>query len=151
MDVFPAYQPSYSATKKSDPIVRASSIGGTYQQRTRFGINQNKKEWSLSFNLSEDDANIVEEFLDAHAYGVSFAWAPPDESYYYKWVCLSWNREFFDLDRSLITATFRQVFDLGVTEPPNEPEVIEDDDYYSNMATELYSWKYPFYLDWWGN
>lgn len=150
MEIFPSYRPAYSATKKSDPVVRASSLGGTYQQRTRFGLNQNKKEWSLTFNLSESDANIVEEFLDAHADGTSFAWIPPNESLYYKWVCLSWNREFFDLDRSLVTATFRQVFDLGVAEPPAEP-VTEEEDYYYDMSTQLYSWKYPFYLDWWGN
>lgn len=151
MEIFPAYQPVYSATKKSDPIVRSSVLGGSYQHRTSFGINQNRKEWSLTFNLSESDANIVEQFLDLHAEPQkAFAWIPPNESSYYKWICPSWSREFADLDRSLITVTFRQVFDLIAAETPIEPEP-EGDDYYYNMSEQLYSWKYPFYLDWWGN
>lgn len=147
MEIFPAYQPVYSATKKSEPVIRSSVLGGGYQHRTTFGINQNRKEWSLTYNLSEDDANIVEAFLDLHAEPQkAFAWVPPDDSSYYKWICPSWSREFADLDRSLISATFRQVFDLGVVLPGSE-----DDDYFTGLAYQVYAWDREWRVDWWGD
>lgn len=148
MEIFPAYQPVYSATKKSDPIVRSSVLGGSYQHRTSFGINQNRKEWSLTFNLSESDANIVEQFLDLHAEPQkAFAWIPPNESSYYKWICPSWSREFADLDRSLIAVTFREVFDLGVVLPGGD----DQDNYFTGLAYQVYAWDREWRVDWWGD
>lgn len=112
MATFPDYQPSYSATKKSEPAIRKVQFGDGYQQRLRFGLNQNPKAWTLSFNLAEEDADIVEAFLDARANnGESFDWTPPNTNTSYKWICFSWTREMFDFQRSRIDATFEQVFE----------------------------------------
>jgi phage-related protein len=111
---FPSYKPVYSAIKKSEPAVRTAEFAGGYQQRTVVGINQNPKEWSLSFILADEDANVIEAFLDARATDCdSFDWIPPDSSTTYKWVCSGWSKELFEVGHSRITATFRQTFDLG--------------------------------------
>lgn len=112
MATFPSYEPVYSANKTSKPSTRTVQFGDGYQQRITYGINQNPKEWSLTFNVSDTDADVIEAFLDARAIdSESFDWTPPDTTTPYKWVCPSWSREMFDIDRSRITVTFQQVFE----------------------------------------
>lgn len=112
MATFPSYQPTYSANKRSEPRIRTAQFGDGYQQRVTFGLNQNPKEWSLSFNVTDEDADIIEAFLDARAAdSTSFDWTPPDGNTSYKWVCPSWTRELFEFQRSIIDVTFRQVFE----------------------------------------
>jgi len=112
MATFPSYQPNYSASKKSEPSVRTIKFGDGYEKRVTFGLNQNPKEWSLSFNVTDDDADIIETFLNARAADTaSFDWTPPDSNTSYKWVCQSWSRELYEFKRSKIDVTFRQVFE----------------------------------------
>jgi phage-related protein len=112
MATFPAYDPTYSATKTSQPKIRTTQFGDGYQQRVTFGLNQNAKEWRLTFSVSDADADIIEAFLDARAAdGASFDWTPPDGNTSYKWTCSSWTRELFEFERSKIDATFMQVFE----------------------------------------
>jgi phage-related protein len=109
---FPSYKPTYSATKTSQPKVRTAQFGDGYQQRITFGLNQNPKEWRLSFNVSDDDADIIEAFLDARAADAdSFGWTPPNETTNYRWICPTWTRELFEFERSKIDVTFTQVFE----------------------------------------
>lgn len=113
MATFPAVTPSYGAQKSSRPQMRIARFGDGYEQRTSFGINQNPKEWNLSWqNISEADADSIETFLDARAAdGSSFDWTPPDESTSYKWVCMEWDKQINYTGRATITAMFRQVFE----------------------------------------
>ena len=112
MATFPDYKPTYSATKNSEPKIRTTQFGDGYQQRISFGLNQNPKQWRLSFSVSEDDADIIEAFLDARAADAeSFDWTPPDSNTAYKWICPTWTRELFDFERSKIDVTFNQVFE----------------------------------------
>jgi phage-related protein len=112
MATFPSYNPVYSASKSSEPRIRTAQFGDGYQQRVTFGLNQNPKEWSLTFDVTDADADIIEAFLDARAAdAASFDWTPPDTSTSYKWICPSWNREMYEFQRSKITTTFRQVFE----------------------------------------
>lgn len=112
MTFFPDFKPEYSSSKSSEPRVRTTVFGDGYEQRISIGLNQNPKEYSLSFNLSEEEADLVEEFLDARALdSESFEWIPPDRATVYTWVCLSWTRSMFDLGRSRINAVFQQVYE----------------------------------------
>jgi phage-related protein len=112
MATFPSYNPVYSASKSSEPRIRATQFGDGYQQRVTFGLNQNPKEWRLTFDVTDADADIIEAFLDARAAdAASFDWTPPDTNTLYKWICPSWNREMYEFQRSKITTTFRQVFE----------------------------------------
>ena len=112
MATFPSYNPVYSASKSSQPNIRTVQFGDGYAQRLTFGLNQNPKEWRLTFDVTDTDADTIETFLDARAAdAASFDWAPPDSATSYKWVCPSWDREMYEFQRSKINVTFRQVFE----------------------------------------
>ena len=112
MATFPSYNPTYSATKRSQPKLRITQFGDGYQQRTSFGLNQDPKVWSLTFNVDDEDADEIETFLEARGKdAASFTWSPPDETASYQWICRSFNREMFEFQRNRITATFEQVFE----------------------------------------
>lgn len=114
MATFPSFNPVYGAAKASSPAIRTVKFGDGYEQRLMYGIpsHMNPKEWNLTFDVSDTDADTIEAFLDARAEdGASFDWSPPDTSTTYKWVCASWTRELYDFERNRITTTFRQVFE----------------------------------------
>jgi phage-related protein len=67
MATFPSVTPTYGAQKSSAPNFRIARFGDGYEQRTTFGLNQNPKEWDLTWNVSETDADTIETFLDARA------------------------------------------------------------------------------------
>lgn len=113
MATFPAVTPAYGARKTSNPKLRTAKFGDGYEQRVSFGLNQNPKEWDLTWqNISEADADTIETFLNARAVdGASFDWTPPDEATAYKWVCEQWSKTIPYTGRATISATFRQVFE----------------------------------------
>lgn len=112
MATFPSVTPSYGAQKSSSPVTRIAKFGDGYEQRTTFGINQNPKQWDLTWNnISEANADTIETFLNARAGAESFDWTPPDESTSYKWVCEQWSKTIPYNNRATISATFRQVFE----------------------------------------
>lgn len=110
---FPSYyKPTYSATKTSSPRTRIFRAGDGYENRITFGLNNNPKEWRLTFIDTDDDINTIETFLDARAAdSTSFNWTPPDTNVTAKWVCNSWSRELIDMNISRLEVTFRQVFE----------------------------------------
>jgi phage-related protein len=112
MATFPSINPTYGAQKTSQPKVRQVQFGDGYVQRLTFGLNQDPKVWTLTFEVSETDADTIETFLEARAGAESFTWTPPDETVSYKWVCLSWSKTIPYLNRATIQATFQEVFDL---------------------------------------
>lgn len=112
MATFPAITPTYGAQKNSRPNVRTVQFGDGYQQRLTYGINQNPKSWSLTWEVSETDADTIETFLNNRAAdNASFDWTPLDEATSYKWICPEWNKSVPYKNRATITATFQQVFE----------------------------------------
>ena len=113
MATFPSIDPSYGAQKRSQPNVRTVQFGDGYQTRLTYGINQNPKEWQLEFrNLTEANADTIEDFLDARAAdNASFDWSPPDETSTYKWICKSWTKTLPYSNLATIQATFTEVFE----------------------------------------
>ena len=72
--------PTYGLTKSSAPNIRTTVFGDGFEQRTTFGLNQNPKVFSLTFEKSESDADAIEAFLDARAkVAESFTFTPPGE------------------------------------------------------------------------
>lgn len=112
MATFPAIIPTYGAQKSNRPVVRTVQFGDGYQQRLTYGLNQNPKSWSLTWEVSETDADTIETFLnDRAADNASFDWTPLDEATSYKWICQDWNKTLPYKNRATITATFQQVFE----------------------------------------
>ena len=112
MATFPNITPTYGAQKTSQPKVRRVQFGDGDEQRLTFGLNQNPKSWSLTWEVSESNADTIETFLDARAAdSASFTWTPPDESTAYQWICYDWSKSIPYLNRATIQATFTQVFE----------------------------------------
>ncbi len=112
MATFPNIAPDYGASKKAQPNVRSIQFGSGYSQRATFGINQDPKEWTLSWqNRNAADTNAIEDFLEDRGGVESFSWSPPDETNTYKWVCQDWTKTMPYPNLFDIAATFIQVFE----------------------------------------
>ena len=112
MATFPSIAPTFDAQKNSRPRTRVVQFGDGYEQRLSYGLNQNPKEWSLTFMVNNTDADTIETFLDARAEdGLSFDWTPPSSSTAYRWVCREWTRRLLGDDFNEISTAFSQVFE----------------------------------------
>jgi len=111
MATFPSINPTYGLQKTSAPNVRIAQFGSGYSQRSTFGINQNPKSYSLTFEVSETDADTIEAFLDARGGVENFDFTPPGETSATKYICRKWSKSIPFLDRATIQATFEQVFE----------------------------------------
>ena len=111
MATFPSINPTYGLQKTSAPNVRIAQFGSGYSQRSTFGINQNPKSYSLTFEVSETDADTIETFLDARGGAENFDFTPPGESSSSKFICREWSKSIPYLNRATIQATFEQVFE----------------------------------------
>ena len=110
MATFPSITPTYGIQKRSEPNVRIAQFGSGYSQRTTFGLNQNPKSYDLTFEVSETDADTIEDFLDARGGVEKFDFTPPGDSSG-KYICRNWSKSIPYLNRATIQATFEQVFE----------------------------------------
>ena len=114
MATFPSIKPTYGIRKKSKPNTRTIRFADGYEHRLLFGLaqHQNPKEFSLTFEVSETDADTIETFLDARANDSdSFTFTPPGESSSSEFVCENWTKSIPYNNRATIQATFREVFE----------------------------------------
>ena len=82
MATFPSIEPSFPVRKISKPNTRTVKLGDGYEHRLLFGLNQNPKVFNLTWkNITENDSDTIETFLDARAVdNQSFTYTPPNES-----------------------------------------------------------------------
>ena len=114
MATFPSITPTYGVQKRSAPNTRTVKFADGYEHRILFGLaeHQNPKVYSLTFEVSETDADTIETFLDARSNdSTSFTFTPPGESSASQYVCESWNKSIPYLNRARVQATFREVFE----------------------------------------
>ena len=84
MATFPSIQPTYGMRKQSKPKVRVTSLGDGYEFRALYGLplSQDPKEYDLTFNVSETNADVIEAFLRSRvADQASFTFTPPAEGF----------------------------------------------------------------------
>lgn len=106
------YTPSFTASQASEPRVRTVQYGDGYEQRLRYGLNTNPKEWQLVFaNRTDSERNNILAFLDARGGAEAFNWTDPHGGTGV-YVCQQWNSEALNCNNNTITAKFRQVYDL---------------------------------------
>lgn len=111
MATFPDFDPAPGMTKQSSPILRIAQFGSGYSQRNVLGINQNPKSYSLTFRVTENESDTIEDFLDARGGFEKFDYTPPGESAAKKFICRQWTKTISSPDRAEISATFEQVFE----------------------------------------
>jgi phage-related protein len=111
MAVF-TYIPSFEATENSQPRARRVQFGDGYEQRIRYGLNTNLKEWSLTFaNRTDVERDQITAFLDARGGVEAFDWTAPVGGAG-KFVCEQWQVTLRNCNNNTIQATFREVVDL---------------------------------------
>ena len=83
MATFPSFTPTYVGfSKKSQPVKRLVRFADGYEHRVLFGLasHQNPKVFTVQFNESETDADVIEAFLDSRANDqASFTFTPTGE------------------------------------------------------------------------
>lgn len=105
------WTPSFEATESSRPRVRKTAFGDGYEQRIRFGLQTNPKEWSLTFSeRSDSERDAILAFLDARGGAESFDWTPPRGTAG-KYVCEEWQVTLRAYNFNTVQAKFRQVFE----------------------------------------
>lgn len=105
------YTPSFEATESSQPRTRKFQAGDGYEQRIRFGLHTDPKEWSLTFSQRSDtERDDICAFLEARAGVESFDWTPPRGTAG-KYVCEQWQVTLRAYNFNSIQATFREVFE----------------------------------------
>ena len=118
MATFPLIKPTYGQQKRSAPLTRTVRFADGYEHRITFGLaqHQNPKVFQFKYEVSETEADQIEEFLDARAndnssFDVPVDYLPGEDSTKFKFVCESWSKSIPFRNRATIQATFRQVFE----------------------------------------
>ena len=111
MATFPSIKPTYGLRKRSNPSTRVIRFADGYEHRLLFGLaqHQNPKEFSFTYEVSETDADTIENFLDAREGTEAFEWTPPNESYTSKYRCKTWSKTMPYSNLATIKATFEEV------------------------------------------
>lgn len=105
------YTPSFEATESSKPRVRKFQAGDGYEQRIRFGLHTDPKEWSLTFaNRTDTERDDILTFLEARNGVESFDWTPPRGTAG-KYVCEEWQTTLSNCNNNQIQVVFREVFE----------------------------------------
>ena len=83
MATFPSIDPTYAGfSKRSNPNKRLVRFMDGYEHRIVFGLasHQNPKIYSLIFDVTETESDVIEAFLDSRANDqASFTFTPPAE------------------------------------------------------------------------
>ena len=83
MATFPSINPTYAGfSKRSNPNKRLVRFMDGYEHRILFGLasHQNPKVYSLIFDVTETESDVIEAFLDSRANDqASFTFTPPAE------------------------------------------------------------------------
>ena len=107
-----AFTPIYGVTKRNSPNTRIVKFGDGYEHRTSFGLNQNAKTFSLTFEESEADADTLTNFLDERVIdGANFQYQVPTENQMNFVVEGGYDKTITLNGRAKIQVTFRQVFE----------------------------------------
>ena len=112
MATFPLANPTYNSRIEPKANVNVIQFGDGFEQRLTEGLNQRPLTASLTFELSQTDADTAITFLNARIDdGASFDYTLPSESSSRKFVCDSFPRAIPFLNRVRLSCVFREVFE----------------------------------------
>jgi phage-related protein len=105
------WTPSYPASQQAQPRVRKVQFGDGYEQRLRYGLRTDLRQWDLVFeNRTDSERNEIVQFLAARAGVEQFNWTNPF-GLVSQFVCESWISDHIGCNLNTIRATFREVLD----------------------------------------
>lgn len=106
------FTPSYPASQQSQPNVRTVKYGDGYEQRLRYGLRTDLKQWVLVFdNRSDAERDQILAFLSARGGVEQFNWATPHNETS-AFICSEWSSEHSACNLNTVRASFREVIDL---------------------------------------
>ena len=118
MATFPSIKPTYGQQKRSAPNTTTVRFVDGYEHRILFGLaqHQNPKVYNFTFNVSESEADTIENFLDSRAndsdsFDLPADYLPGETASNFKFVCEAWSKSIPYNNRATIQATFREVFE----------------------------------------
>ena len=112
MATFPIANPTYNTRINTNTNQIVVSFGDGFEQRLTEGLNQNPLTVSLTFELSQSDADTAITFLDSRITdGASFDYTLPSESSSRIFVCERFPRSIPFLNRVRLNCVFREVFE----------------------------------------
>lgn len=92
------------------PAINTVKLGDGYEQRYRFGLNSDMKEWSLTFSARDNsEADAILDFFEARGGWDNFTWTHPTLNTTSQYICSQWTRTYDKYNLNTIQATFRQV------------------------------------------
>lgn len=104
------WRPEFGGEVAKSPQVHSIKFGDGYTQDFAKGINNNPKNWSLTFgSLSDMEARQIMEFLDRMGGSRSFYWTDID-GLRNKYKCKTYSRTPTRVDDNSVRATFEQSF-----------------------------------------
>lgn len=99
-----------TAEKTVTPRVHTAQFGDGYAQRVADGINNQTREWSMTFAGNKSLIDSIESFLTVSGGVTAFDWTDPD-GLSGKWICESWKRSpRGNAKNAILSATFKQVY-----------------------------------------
>lgn len=105
------WAPDFGATLDRSPKVKTAKFGDGYEQRVADGINNNPRNWPLTFSArTNTEAGQIMTFLDARAGVEAFDWTDPD-GVAGKFVCRKYSKTLSKYGINNVSATFEQVFE----------------------------------------
>ena len=82
---FPSIEPSFSVTKRSQPLTKVVAFADGFEHRLGFGLqnHQDPKQYNLKWeNITEEESDTIEYFLEERAFDkATFTYAPPNEAF----------------------------------------------------------------------
>ena len=82
---FPSIEPSFSVTKRSQPLTKVVAFADGFEHRLGFGLqnHQDPKQYNLKWeNITEEESDTIEYFLKERAFDkATFTYAPPNEAF----------------------------------------------------------------------
>jgi phage-related protein len=104
---FPSAYPVHVGSSKSNEFrTLENEFGDGYEQSAADGINIEKKTYPLVWNnISQTDADVITDFLDAQGGHLPFYWTPPNETQAL-FRCRKWNTNFDGGTTGSVSATF---------------------------------------------
>ena len=82
---FPSIEPSFSVTKRSQPLTKVVAFSDGFEHRLGFGLpnHQDPKQYNLKWeNITEEESDTIEYFLKERAFDkATFTYAPPNEAF----------------------------------------------------------------------
>ena len=100
------------SSRVAKPAVLTAGFGGRYSQRTGNGINPLPRDFTFrSPKLTVDKIKTLEDFLVGRKGYLPFTFRVPHEATARQFICSSWQTDYTDRLKSVLTATFEENFD----------------------------------------